>query len=143
MALLPLCDHGRAPDEAVRYAAHSIMTHVTNSIERANLLTALAYFGMLRHPATAVLDLIGVQNMSESAFYDAVTALGAVQGELRRARADVQKVLEVRFGAEVAAEFATALNTIKDADELSDLLQLAITSRNRNAFRRAVTSRTA
>jgi hypothetical protein len=39
MALLPLCDHGRTEDDAVKHAAQSFTARVADTTVRADLLT--------------------------------------------------------------------------------------------------------
>jgi hypothetical protein len=94
----------------------------------------LFYFGKLASPAVDVRNLIGVENMRESKFFEEVTAFGLLEGR----RADIVEALDVRFGPQTGEEFKEALQSIKDADKLSELLRLAIKSRGLGPFRRAL-----
>jgi hypothetical protein len=74
--------------------------------------------------------------MRESKFFEEVLAEGRVEGKVEQARASVLDALDVKFGAEAAAEFREALRGVTDLDQLSELLRLAIKSKRPAEFRR-------
>ena len=84
MALLPLCDHGRSEEDAVRFAAERIKAEVEDSNDSANLLTSLGFFSRLAAPHIDAFGLIGRESMSESTFYQEIMAEGAAE-EMGRA----------------------------------------------------------
>jgi predicted transposase YdaD len=142
MALLPLCDHGRTEEDAVKHAAQSITARVADTTVRADLLASLGFFGKLAYPLLDAFALIGRENMRESTFFQEILAEGRaegrVEGELRRGRQAVLEALEVRFGTKAAAQFREVLDTVTDGGQLSELLRTAIKSRTIGGFRRAL-----
>jgi hypothetical protein len=68
MALYPLCRHGKAPREAIRYAATVIDDKATQESERAGQLFLLSVFGGLAFPRLDVAGIIGREKMRESKF---------------------------------------------------------------------------
>jgi hypothetical protein len=138
MALLPLCDHGRTEESVVKHAAQNITAEVSDTIVRANLLASLNYFGNLAYPLLDIQSLIGMENMRESPFVQEMIDLGRVEGDLRARRRDILEVLEVRFDADAAEQFRTALDAIADPKQLSALLRAAIKCRGIAGFRRAL-----
>jgi hypothetical protein len=144
MALLPLTAHGLTEEDAVAQAARSINTQLPQTSQRADLLTALAYFGKLAYPALGILDLIGRENMRESKFFEEVISEGRMEGRIEGAlatrRDDILEALTLRFGSETADEFKEALNAITDQNKLLELYRLAIKSRGAGAIRRVLRS---
>ncbi len=138
MALYPLCAHHRPAAEAIQFATQTIAARVPQTSARADLLAALSIFGTLVYPDLDVRNLIGVELMRESKFLQQIEDEAGTAAELKRARLDVLQALEVRFGPEAAAEFADALNSITDVEQLSELHRLAIKSRGLAPFRRAL-----
>src|SRR5205807_1894300 len=120
----------------VRTAARSITAQVADTTVRADLLASLAFFAKLASPALEVLNLIGVDNMRESAFFDDVVALGRLEAR----RADILEVLETRFGAKKATKYGDRLKRVADPSKLSELLRAAVTSESLTAFGRALRS---
>jgi hypothetical protein len=139
MALLPLCDHGRAEDEAVTLAAQQIRTRVEDMVVRANLLTSLGFFGRLASPHLDAFGLIGRESMSVSSFYQEIMA----EGELKMGRENILDLLTNRFGSAAAAEFTEALNRITEPDRLRQLHRTAFKCRDIGGFRRAARRRPA
>jgi hypothetical protein len=80
-----------------------------------------------------VFASIGRAYLRVSPFYQDIV----IEGEILRARFDVLKVLEIRFGSEVAQQFRDRLDRIVILTRLSDLLKAAIKARNVDQFRRA------
>jgi hypothetical protein len=136
MAMLPLCAHGRPPEEAVTFAAQRITAQVTDPATRGDLLTSLGFFGRLAYPALPTFSLIGRENMRESPFYHEIAAVERMEEK----RADILEALTVRFGADAAAEFTQPLNGISDKEQLSELFRTAVKCRGIGAFRRALRS---
>jgi hypothetical protein len=141
MALLPLCDHGRTDEDAVKHAARTITARVADTTVRADLLASLGFFGKLAYPLLDAFALIGRENMRESTFFQEILAEGRAEGDLLRGRRDVLEALGVRFGTDAAAEFREVLDTITDAAQLSELLRTAIKCRGIGGFRRALRAR--
>lgn len=137
MALYPLCRHRRSRRDAVAHAAGAITNRVADSVARADLLTTLAIFGRLVGPEAEVVRIIGRQHMKESPLYQEIMEEGAVNAR----RADIRTVLEERFGAEAAAQFAEAVGAIDDIEELARLLRVAAGCRHVSEFRRGLRSR--
>ena len=109
MALLPLCDHGRSEEMAVRHAAESILERLPDDTsERRDLLATLTYFGNLAYPALDVMNLVGVHNMRESKFAEELIAIGRVEGELKAHRAAIWDALEARFARKKQRNSLTA-----------------------------------
>jgi hypothetical protein len=138
LALYPLCRHERPRRAALEYAAHTIARRVADSVLRADLLTTLCIFGRLAYPDLPVLDVIGREQMKESKFYQEILEEGRTAGLLEGSRAAVQQALELRFGAEAAAQVTEALSGIGDPQRLTELLRLAIQCRRLSEFRRAL-----
>jgi hypothetical protein len=141
MAMYPLCDHKRSPEEAIKYATQAIAAQVSDTTKRADLLASLAIFGRLVYRDLDVVNLIGVEQMRESTLLQEIEDAAGKKADIKRARIAVQQALDTRFGQEAAAEFAAALNDIQDVDRLSELLPLAIKSRGVKGFRRALARR--
>jgi hypothetical protein len=57
------------------------------------------------------------------------------EARLEKGREDVLQVLDARFGARAAAEFAPLLSTMNDSDSLDRLLRLAAKSAALKQFR--------
>jgi hypothetical protein len=94
MALLPLCDHGRGEEEAVTFAAERITAQVSETVERANLLASLGFFGKLAYPQLNAFNLIGRESMRESPFYQEIAAVEQSEAY----RNSTLDVLTLRFG---------------------------------------------
>jgi hypothetical protein len=133
MALYPLCRHQRPAHDALNHAAGVIANRVTDSIERANLLTSLAVFGKLVYPQIDVFALIGREQMRESRFLEEVMQEGRLEGQ----RKAILEALEIRFGPEAAAPFKSPLDALRDSDQLTQLLRLAIRCPRIKQFRDA------
>lgn len=138
MPLYPLCRHRKPRIEAVAHAARTITDHAPDTIVRADLLTTLYIFAKLAYPDVDSLSLIGREQMKESKAYQEIMAEGRAEGALQAKRADVAEVIEIRFGAEAAAEFQEILRGIEDLEQLSQLHRLAIQSPRLAQLRRAV-----
>src|SRR5262249_18861364 len=124
MALYPLCRHGQEVADAVTHAASAIRRRELDSYRRADLLTSLAFFGILRDRSLDVLSLIGREQMKESPFYQVLLT----EGEQIGVRNSVLQALRVRFGDEAALEFEETVNRIANLDQLQALHKLAIQS---------------
>jgi len=131
MALSPLCHQERSPHDVLTHAAEAIVARTPDAIERANLLTTLAIFGKLAYPRTDVVGLIGREQMKESKIIEEFQE----EARLEKGREDVLQVLDARFGARAAAEFAPLLSTMNDSDSLDRLLRLAAKSAALKQFR--------
>jgi hypothetical protein len=136
MALYPLCDHGQASATAVAHAAEAIRHREMDSARRTDLLTTLAIFGRLADSTLDVLSIIRREEMRDSPIIQEFIQ----EGEQLRARKDVLRVVELRFGAEAVKEFEEALNRIESLERLQQLLELAVRARRISQFRRAVSS---
>jgi hypothetical protein len=134
MTLYPLCAHARPAKDAIVFAAHAINARMTDTVTRGNLLATLSIFGNLAYPDIDTKQLIGVELMRESKFLAEIE----MDAELKARREDLLKTLEIRFGAEVAAQFQEPLSRITNPDKLTQLLQPAIKSRRVAGFRRAL-----
>ncbi len=75
--------------------------------------------------------------MRESKFYQEVLE----EGKLEEKRAAILEALEIRLGAEGAAEFTAAVNAIEDKAKLSRLFRLAVTCSQAGEFRDALRHR--
>lgn len=84
--------------------------------------------------------LIEKTQMRESRFFQEILQEGRVEGQLKRARADVLQAIELRFSAEAAAEFQEALGSITDPEQLSQLFRLAVKGRRLAELRRGFAS---
>jgi hypothetical protein len=138
MALLPLCAHGLKEEDAILTAARGITANVADTSARADLLASLALFGNLAYPTMEVVNLIGVENMRESKFFEDVMALGREEGKLQSRRADILEVLEARFGPEKASKLRKSIEAVKDGAKLLQLVRTAATSESLTEFRRAL-----
>jgi hypothetical protein len=134
MALYPLCNHQQELSAAVTHAAAAIRRRELDSAKRADLLTTLGIFGMLKDRTLDVLSIIGREQMRESPLYDIIAEEGAQQ----QARKDILEVLQLRFGAEARTEFEPAVTRISNLEQLDELLRLAVQSRRISQFRRAL-----
>jgi hypothetical protein len=133
MALYPLCDHQQKPAAAVAHAAEAIRHRALDSYQRADLLTTLGIFGMLKTRSLDVWSIIGREQMRGSPFFEEI----AKEGEQRRARKDVLQALQLRFGPEAAQEFEAAVNRLENLEQLDELHKLAIQTRRISQFRSA------
>jgi len=133
MALYPLCRHGRSPNQAIAYAAGSIMAATSDTIVRADLLTTLAIFGNLAYKHVDVVSLIGREHMKESRF---LTEIGN-----ERAQEYVLAALEERFGPQAAASCREAVQRVTNEDKLRQLHRLAVRCASVGAFQRGLRSR--
>jgi hypothetical protein len=134
MTLYPLTRHPEGPEEALRYAAGVIERRVTDSVERAELLTVLGVFGTLVHPGINPFEIIGRQRMKDNPFYQAIMN----EGRVEEGRANTLANLEERFGAQAAAQVADAVNALEDLAELDRLHRLAIRCAGIEEFRQAL-----
>jgi hypothetical protein len=134
MAMLPLCDHGRPDIDAVAQAAQAITAEVPDAVVRANLLTALGFFGKPRYPGMDTFGIIGREHMRGSPFYEEI----ANEGRVEARRADILHALRLRFGDAAAAEFTDRLNEVQDTAQLEELHARAITCRGIGGFRRTL-----
>ena len=57
------------------------------------------------------------------------------EGELKRQRADILRVLRLRFGPEAAEQFTTPLDALDRLQQLDPLLDLAVTCARVEDFR--------
>jgi hypothetical protein len=145
MPLYPLCRHRQPGKKALAHAVTTITDGVSDRIVRADLLTTLYIFGKLAYPEVDTLALIGREQMKESRAYQEIMEegreegreQGRAEGVLQTKRADISEAIEVRFGAEAAAEFQETLNSLEDLQQLSHLYRLAIRSRRLADLRRA------
>lgn len=133
IALYPLCNHQLELPAAIAHAAKAIRRGELDASKRADLLTTLGIFGMLKNRTLDVLSIIGREQMRESPLYDII----AKEGEQNRARKDILQVLQLRFGAEAMKEFEPAVNRIDHLEQLDELHRLAVQSRRISQFRRA------
>jgi hypothetical protein len=69
--------------------------------------------------------------MKESKFYQEILQ----EGELSAKRADILRVLRVRFGADATTAFTSTLDEMTDLARLDSLLELAATCPTVEAFR--------
>ena len=95
MALLPLCDHGRAEEEVVTYAAAQITAQVSDHGAACQSVASLGFFGKLAYPQLNAFDLIGRESMRESPFYQDIVE----EGQLEAYRNSTSDVLTIRFGS--------------------------------------------
>ena len=100
MALYPLCDHKRQPREAITYAVGAIEAKLAALNERGTFLTLLGIFGQLAHPTLDVRQIIGVEKMKESKFYQEIMQEGEVVAIGKGKRDDKGEVhaLDVKLG---------------------------------------------
>jgi len=136
MALYPLCRHGRQPRAALRHAAGVIERQVSAVGEQQDFLTLLGIFGKLGYPQLDVSGIIGREKMKESKLYQEIMQ----EGELIQQRADILRILTLRFGDQVAADLTASLEAIGDLDRLGRLLDVAVTGADPDEFRAALHS---
>jgi hypothetical protein len=137
MALFPLCRHGQTPRAAIRHAADAIELTVAEQGEREDHLFLLYIFGELAYPRLDVEQMIGSNAMIRE------SRLGRKllrQGQLQSRQADLLFVLSSRFGEDVAAELAPAVNSVDDPQLLEQLFQQSVTVASLTAFRAALKS---
>jgi hypothetical protein len=137
MALYPLCRHGRAPREAVSYAAGAIQTATPDTIRRADLLTTLAIFGKLAYRRLNVEDLIGREQMRESPLYEEIKDEGRVESF----QAAVLENLEVRFGRAAAVQFAPVVRRVTRLEKLRRLHRRAARCATPDEFEKGLRTR--
>jgi hypothetical protein len=131
MALSPLCSQERGPHEAVTHAAAAIAAQTHDAIARADLLTTLAIFGKLAFPHIDVAGLIGREQMKESKIIEEFQQEARVEAQ----REDILQVLDIRFGARAATEFAPQLENVSDNKRLTRLHRLAVQATALKQFR--------
>jgi hypothetical protein len=134
MALAPLCRQQRSPQEVLTHAAQAIADKTPDSIQRADLLTTLSIFGKMAYPDFDVAGLIGREQMKESKIIEEFQEEARVETR----RQDILECLRVHFAPAAAREFAPALKSINDSDELGRLLRLALRCSALEQFRRHV-----
>ena len=103
-------------------------------MNRADLLTTLGIFGKLKDRSFDFQSVIGREQMRESPFYQEIMEEGA-QNARREA---VLEALKLRFGAKAAKEFEEAVNRLEHAEQLKELLKIAIKCKSVSQFRRAL-----
>jgi hypothetical protein len=130
----PTRRHGRHPHDTISHATQVIESHVAAPGAQSDFLALLGIFGKLAYPRLNVRGIIGREKMRESKFYQEVLE----EGKLEAKRADILEALEVRLGAEGAAEFAAAVNAIEDWTKLSRLFRLAVACSRTGEFRAAL-----
>ena len=139
MALYPLCRQVRPARETLAYAAAAITQGETDSVVRADLLTTLAIFAKLAYPRLDVLGLIGREQMRESKIYEEIKDEGRLEGRLEgrsdAMRASVLEALEIKFGPDARAEFASLLKEVRDSNRLAALHRLALQANDLTEFR--------
>jgi hypothetical protein len=134
MALYPLCRHGRRPRDAIRHAAGVIEAHTPETPARADFLAYLNTFGRLAFPRLDVKNLIGSEKMKESPFLREVMNEGRIEVK----RADILKVLQRRFGAEVTRALTPRLDDCTNLDQLNQFFDLALDCASVEEFRSAL-----
>lgn len=134
MALLPLCRHEEPLPDVIARAATAIRKQELDSIRQADLLTTLSIFGKLKDRTLDVLSIIGREHMRESQFYQEIIDEGKQMG----VRQSILQVLKQRFGDEAVTEFEAAVNRLENLEQLDALLKVAIKSRRRSQFRKAL-----
>jgi hypothetical protein len=135
MALSPLCRQTRSPHDVLGHAAEAITTRVADTVQRADLLTALAIFGNLVYPRFDVVSLIGREQMRESKIIEEFRAEFQEKARVDNARQFVLDDLEIKFGPAAAKEFAHAVNAVNDSRRLADLHRLALRCTSLEQFR--------
>ena len=96
------------------------------------MLTVLGLFGKLTRPDFDPFHVIGREAMKESKFYQEIME----EGEIKADRKAVLRAIEVRFGKASAGEFKDELQTVEDANDLSELHRIAIKCRTIAGFRK-------
>jgi hypothetical protein len=143
MALYPLTEHGRAPQDAVRYAADAIRGTVAEADLQAELLSCLGVFGRLAYPSLKLFELIGREPMKESKLIRELFAEELEQadraGLLRGQRTSIMEILKNRFGEAAVSPLSSLLAGITDQARLSTLNWLAVTCASPGEFRQAAT----
>jgi hypothetical protein len=123
MALYPLCQHGRAPREAIQYAAAAIERQVPSPIQRADNLFLLSIYGGLAYPQLNAEAIIGSEKMKESP----VLRRHRLEERTLTLREAIVKVLKARrFEVPSQTDLDAALAAIDNLTELDRLLSLAV-----------------
>jgi hypothetical protein len=131
MALFPLCDHQRQPQEAIRHAAGIIERTVSEPVERADWLYLLGIFGELAYSTLDVKGIIGRARMKKSSMWR--------EASLEGKREMILDVLQARFPTEVSQALAERLENLQRADQLTPLVRLAATCDSLQDFTAALT----
>ncbi len=134
MALYPLCQHGKQPREAIRYAAEAIEHQVPTPGPRDEALALLSIFGEQAFPRLDVTAIIGREKMKESR----VVREWRQEGALESKRADILETVEARFGAQAVTELSPAINGLEDLDQATRLFRLALRSQSLDEVRSAL-----
>jgi hypothetical protein len=109
---------------------HERLVQVANPNDRAGLMAVTQILAGLAFPDKRFLDLFGgAETMIESPVLDEVKALI----HARAVRASIRGTLEARFGA-VPPERIVALDQVVDENRLKELVRLAATCADINAF---------
>ncbi len=119
------------------YAAGVIRAATSDTIVRADLLTTLSIFGKLAYEGLDVINLIGREQMKESA----ILAEFGDEARAEAAQASVVIALEERFGKRAAASCRDAIQRVTEQDELQKLLRLAVRCASVEAFQRGLRKR--
>jgi hypothetical protein len=138
MALYPLCHHGEDPEAAIRHAPSAIEKTVVEQSVRQDFLAFLGFYSLLGYPTVNVLEIIGEENMRDSAFFQQVFAKGETEGELRARRADIIRVLRSRFKITQTVDLVSALGSIDDPERLDSLFDLALDCAGLGEFQKSL-----
>ena len=132
MALYPLCNHGKLPGDAVTHAAATIEANAENSPEQGTFLALLGIFGKLNYPNLDVAQLIGVEKMKDSKFYQEIIEHGKIEGriegELESKREDILEALDARFGAIAVAELSPTVAGLEEIERAKHIFRLVLRS---------------
>jgi hypothetical protein len=137
IALFPLCDHQRQPREAVSHAAGIIERTVSEPVERADWLYLLSIFGKMAYSRLDVEGIIGREKMQDSRMWREASA----EGELKRQRLNIQRVLRARFRTEAPMTLTQRLEQLDNLEILEPLLDVAATCASLEEFAKALPGR--
>jgi len=135
MALYPLCRHRRRPPDAIRHAEDAIEHGTLDASLLADNLALLSIFGELAFPHLDVAQIIGREKMKGSKLIRSFVTEARAEAQAEARRADVAKILRIRFGDEAGSVVVPLLQGIEDAAQLDGLLTLAVRCANPDEFR--------
>jgi predicted transposase YdaD len=108
-------------------------SRVSDNVQRADVLTAVAVLGSLRYSKELIKQLIRSEAMKESPIYQEILREGRTEGRMEGVRTVISHTLERRFGA-VPAKVNALLDRIRSFERLEELTQHAERCRTLAAF---------
>ena len=118
-------------EEWLRHCIRTTEALPLDTSTKVDILAGMTILGGLSHESSTVRRILSQEGfmdaiMRESSFAQYIVQQGIEQGERERALEDILDVLEIRFDAATAGQFADRIRSIADLQRLKLLLRTAV-----------------